>query len=88
MTLKNIKTTTTLLLHLHHTNTNSYIQLKKATSLSYGGVAKRLISLKKMGIIHRTGFQTHQLTAKGLHFLSEALGQNNLSNNIATKTIP
>lgn len=69
-----IRHSSVVLLHIHNNSHSSYTELRKFTGLSKGGLAKRMISLKKRGLIIRTGKQKYALTEQGLAILKGALG--------------
>ena len=62
-----------ILMHIYNKNHCSSVELRKATGLSVGGLAKRMMSLKSRGYIVRTGKQKFALTEKGLDILRGAL---------------
>lgn len=52
-----------IMLHLYNNGDGSHETFRKTTGLSKGGLAKLIISLKKRGVITRTGYRQFQLTA-------------------------
>lgn len=67
-----IITTIKLLLHFHNKKGGSHKELRKLTGLSAGGLNKFLISLRKRGLIARSGWQQFSLTSAGTAMLQQA----------------
>lgn len=66
-----LRNTTNILLQLSANKKNSYKDLRNLTGLSEDGMAKRIMAMKKAGLIVRTGFQQYALTAKALECIYE-----------------
>ena len=60
-----IITTIKLLIHFHNKKGGSHRELRKLTGLSAGGLNKFLISLRKRGLIAKSGWQQFSLTSTG-----------------------
>jgi hypothetical protein len=60
-----------MLIHFHNKGRGDYPELRKLTGLSEGGVGKMIMSLKKRGLIQRTGYQQFGLTVKTTEFLQK-----------------
>lgn len=67
-----IRNTALLLLHFHNKNASGHADLQKLTGLSRFGIAKFIGSLKKRGLIVRTGWQQFSITANGEALLRSA----------------
>ena len=55
-----------ILLHICNGGKGGYAELIKLTGLSEGGVGKRIMAMKKNGLIISDGHRNYKLTAKGL----------------------
>jgi len=62
-----------ILLHIYNKSHCSSVELRKITGLSKGGLAKRMMALKKQGFIIRTGKQKFALTEKGMELFTGAV---------------
>ncbi len=64
--------TAKILIQLHNSPRNSYAKLRELTGLSEDGMTKRIMAMKKRGLIVRTAFQQYALTCKALEVLDKA----------------
>ncbi len=62
-----------LIIHFHNGSPSDYGTLMKLTSLSRGGLAKNLSSMRRRGIIYNAGFQRYEISAWGKEILKKAL---------------
>lgn len=61
-----------LLLHLYNKMPGDHPTLRHLTSLSKGGLAKCITSIKRRGMINRSGWQSYSLTENALLLLRQA----------------
>ncbi len=71
---KSVQISGQIMLHCYNKQLCSYAVLRKVTGMSEGGIAKRLMSMRKVGLITRTGFQRFELTEKGKRLIMEVFG--------------
>lgn len=67
-----IYSTAKILIQLHNSPRNSYKHLRELTGLSEDGMTKRIMAMKKRGLIVRTAFQQYTITGKGLEVLDKS----------------
>lgn len=64
--------TAALFVHLYNGGEGGYPALQKAASLSEGGLAKLLMSLRKKGLIVNKGYRQPALTERAMHIIKAA----------------
>ena len=70
-----VRASAMIMLHSYNKQVCSYKELRRITGMkSDAGMAKRIMSMGKKGVICRTGFQRFELTETGKRLMMEAFG--------------
>jgi hypothetical protein len=67
-----------LMIHFYNGSPSDYGTLQKLTSLSRGGLAKNMMSMRKRGIIVNAGFQRYEISAWSKEILKKSVMKKNL----------
>ncbi len=68
-----VSNTAKILIQLHTQPRNSYKELRQLTGLSEDGLTKRIMAMKKKGLVIRTSFQHYMLTELATKILEDAM---------------